>query len=387
MAQENATPSQPKRTTPQKRSQTSRRWKAVTRKLRELGSIGSALASTGHPYMAHIVPMRRCNLACTYCNEFDDNSDPVPVDEMLRRIDHLGRLGTSVITISGGEPLLHPELDQIIARIRKTGAIAGMITNGYLLMPDRIERLNRAGLDHMQISIDNVMPDEVSKKSLKVLDKKLQMLAEYADFHVNINSVVGGGTPPEDALVVSQRALGLGFSSTIGIIHDGSGQLKPLGEAERAVWDKVRNLTRRSYSRFNHFQEAIANGKPNDWRCRAGGRYIYICEFGLVHYCSQQRGLSRRSAGRVQDRRRQARVPDREGLLAELHDQLRAPGQLHRPLARAADLADYAGFFLARIAGAGSDPLGRTLFLASASPQLLSSTAGFAMRGSAACAR
>ncbi len=268
-----------------------RRWKAVTRKLRELGSIGSALASTGHPYMAHIVPMRRCNLACTYCNEFDDVSDPVPLDEMLRRIDHLGRLGTSVITISGGEPLLHPELDQIIARIRKTGAIAGMITNGYLLMPDRIERLNKAGLDHMQISIDNVMPDAVSKKSLKVLDKKLQMLAEHADFHVNINSVVGGGIAnPSDALTVSERALGLGFSSTIGIIHDGSGQLKPLGEAERTVWDKVRKLTRRSYSRFNHFQEAIANGKTNDWRCRAGGRYLYICEFGLVHYCSQQRG-------------------------------------------------------------------------------------------------
>ena len=218
-----------------------RRWRAVTRKLRELGSIGSALASTGHPYMAHIVPMRRCNLACTYCNEFDDVSDPVPLEEMLRRIDDLGRLGTSVITISGGEPLLHPELDQMIARIRKTGAIAGMITNGYLLMPDRIKRLNRAGLDHMQISIDNVMPDEVSKKSLKVLDAKLRMLAEHADFHVNINSVVGGGIPkPEDARTVSERALALGFSSTIGIIHDGSGQLKPLGERERSVWDQVR---------------------------------------------------------------------------------------------------------------------------------------------------
>ncbi len=177
------------------------------------------------------------------------------------RIDDLGRLGTSVITISGGEPLLHPDLDAIIARIRKTGAIAGMITNGYLLMPDRIARLNKAGLDHMQISIDNVMPDDVSKKSLKVLDAKLRMLAEYADFHVNINSVVGGGIAnPQDALTISKRALAIGFSSTIGIIHDGSGQLKPLGEAERGVWDQVRRLTRRSYSRFNGFQEAIANG-------------------------------------------------------------------------------------------------------------------------------
>ncbi|GAC1423571.1 MAG: hypothetical protein NVSMB62_20030 [Acidobacteriaceae bacterium] len=267
-----------------------RRWKGATRRVRELASIGWALADTAHPYMAHIVPMRRCNLACTYCNEFDDVSDPVPIEEMERRIDELGRLGVSVITISGGEPLLHPELDRVIARIRRTGAIAGMITNGYLLMPDRIERLNRAGLDHMQISIDNVMPDEVSKKSLKVLDAKLRMLAQHADFHVNINSVVGGGTPPEDAYLVSTRALALGFSSTIGIIHDGSGQLKPLGERERTVWDKVRKLTRRSYSRFNSFQEAIANGQPNNWRCRAGSRYLYICEFGLVHYCSQQRG-------------------------------------------------------------------------------------------------
>jgi len=268
-----------------------RRLIAASRKLRELGSIASAVASTSHPYMAHIIPMRRCNLACTYCNEFDDVSQPVEIDEMRRRIGELGRMGTSVITISGGEPLLHPELDDVIRAIRRTGAIAGMITNGYLLMPERIARLNKAGLDHMQISIDNVMPDEVSKKSLKVLDAKLRMLAEHADFHVNINSVVGGGIAhPEDALTISKRALELGFSSTIGIIHDGSGQLKPLGERERKIWDEVRRLTRRSYSRFNGFQEAIANGLPNDWRCRAGSRYLYICEDGLVHYCSQQRG-------------------------------------------------------------------------------------------------
>ena len=280
-------------TNPARRRMTAqRRLIAASRRLRELKSIGSALADTAHPYMAHIVPMRRCNLACTYCNEFDDFSKPVDIDEMRRRIGELGRLGTSVITISGGEPLLHPELDEVIRAIRKTGAIAGMITNGYLLMPDRIHRLNKAGLDHMQISIDNVMPDEVSKKSLKVLDAKLRMLAEHADFHVNINSVVGGGIEhPEDALTVSKRALELGFSSTIGIIHDGSGQLKPLGQRERAVWDEVRRLTRRSYSRFNHFQEAIANGQPNDWRCRAGSRYLYVCENGLVHYCSQQRGF------------------------------------------------------------------------------------------------
>jgi MoaA/NifB/PqqE/SkfB family radical SAM enzyme len=253
--------------------------------------IAKGLASTDHPIMAHIIPIRRCNLSCEYCNEYDDFSKPVPLDTMKRRIDHLARLGTSIVTISGGEPLLHPELDEIIAHMREYPILAGLITNGYLLTADRIQRLNRAGLDHLQISIDNVMPDEVSKKSLKVLDKKLQLLAEHADFHVNINSVVGGGIHnPHDALVVGRRAVQLGFTTTIGIIHDGDGQLRPLGEVEREVFRKMKDLAKRHYSRFNWFQDNIADGKPNDWRCRAGARYLYICEDGLVHYCSQQRG-------------------------------------------------------------------------------------------------
>jgi MoaA/NifB/PqqE/SkfB family radical SAM enzyme len=267
------------------------RWLRATRKVREIGIVGRALASTAHPVMAQIIPMRYCNLSCAYCNEYDKVSEPVPLEEMFRRIDHLGRLGTSIITISGGEPLTHPELDDVIRRMRKTGALAGMITNGYLLNQERIERLNRAGLDHMQISIDNLDPDDVSKKSLKVLDKKLQMLAQFAEFHVNINSVVGGGIRnPNDALVIGRRALELGFTSTIGIIHDGDGQLKPLKPDEARVYFEMRRMRKRNYSRFNQFQEAIAQGRPNDWRCRAGSRYLYICEDGLVHYCSQQRG-------------------------------------------------------------------------------------------------
>lgn len=254
--------------------------------------IYKGVVSTDHPIMAHLIPIRRCNLACAYCNEYDDVSKPVPLETMRRRVDHLADLGTTIVTMSGGEPLLHPELDDIIRRMRERGMIAGMITNGYLLVPERIKRLNEAGLDHMQISIDNVRPDEVSKKSLKVLDKKLQMLAEHAEFHVNINSVIGGGIHnPEDALQVSTRALELGFTSTVGIIHDGDGQLKPLTGLEREVFLSIRKLEKRTYSRFNWFQRDIAYGRANDWRCRAGARYLYICEDGLVHYCSQQRGF------------------------------------------------------------------------------------------------
>ena len=288
-----------------------RRWLAIMRRLRELRMIARGLTDRDHPVLAHLIPIRRCNLACTYCNEFDDFSKPVPLEVMLSRVDHLARLGTTIITISGGEPLLYPELDDLIRRIRERGILAGMITNGYLLTAERIHRLNDAGLDHMQISIDNIMPDEASKKSLKVLDRKLQLLADHADFHVNINSVVGSSIHnPEDALIVSKRAREYGFTSTVGIIHDGDGQLKPLGGRERVVYKAIKALSRTSYARFNTFQDAIADGKPNNWRCRAGARYLYVCEDGLVHYCSQQRGYPGKPLAEytVEDIRREYRT-------------------------------------------------------------------------------
>jgi hypothetical protein len=82
----------------------------------------------------------------------------------------------------------------------------------------------------------------------------------------------------------------LGFSTSVGIIHDETGQLKPLSERESAVYDEVVRLGAGLYTRINDFQKNLVEGKPNDWRCLAGARYLYICEDGLVHYCSQQRG-------------------------------------------------------------------------------------------------
>jgi MoaA/NifB/PqqE/SkfB family radical SAM enzyme len=268
-----------------------RKIRATSRQLREWRLIAKALLWKRHPVNAHLIPVRRCNLSCTYCNEFDDFSKPVPTAEMLRRVELLAALGTTIITFSGGEPLLHPELDQIIRRARQRGIMAGLITNGYLLTPERIQRLNRAGLDHLQISIDNVRPDDVSKKSLKVLDQKLQLLTEYAEFHVNINSVLGSPVHhPEDALVVAHRAVELGLTSTVGILHDASGQLQPLSSHQRSIFTEIMSLGKGSYARLNWFQKDIAQGREHEWRCRAGGRYLYICEDGLVHYCSQQRG-------------------------------------------------------------------------------------------------
>ena len=99
-----------------------RRIRAVNRRVREARMIANALKSSKHPVLAHIVPVRRCNLSCAYCNEYDDFSKPVPTAEVFERIDRLSALGTAIITLSGGEPLLHPDVVSIIQHIRERGA-------------------------------------------------------------------------------------------------------------------------------------------------------------------------------------------------------------------------------------------------------------------------
>src|SRR6187455_3115903 len=260
-------------------------FRTLDRRWREARMLARGFQSASHPILAQIVPIRRCNLACAYCNEYDKHSQPVALATMRERIDHLARLRTANIEISGGEPLLHPDLDELIRHIRGTGALAGLITNGYLLNEKRIERFNDAGLDHLQISIDNVKPDDTSKKSLKVLDAKLQMLARHAAFSVNINSVLGGDlSNPEDALTVANRAIELGLTATVGLM--------PLTPEQLRVYREITSLTAPFYTvqNQNDFQRNLALGRPNDWQCGAGGRYLYICEDGLVHWCSQQRG-------------------------------------------------------------------------------------------------
>ena len=187
---------------------------------------------------------------------------------MLARVDRLAALGTTIIDVSGGEPLLHPELDEIIRRIRTHHLLAGLLTNGYLLSEERIARLNRAGLDHLQISIDNVSPDDTSKKSLRLLDPKLQLLARHAQFAVNINSVLGGSLQhPQDALMIARRAIELGFTATVGLIHETGGQLIPLTPEQQQVYEEIQRLTAPFYSVANQntFQRNLARA------CRTTG--------------------------------------------------------------------------------------------------------------------
>ncbi len=260
--------------------------------IRSLARAGAAMLSPSKPALVQLVVTRRCNLACGYCNEFDHVSPPVDTRVLVDRIERIAAAGTVVLTLTGGEPLLHPMLDELIRHTVSKGMVCTSITNGYPLTPRWIERLNDCGLTLLQVSIDNLEPNEVSEKSWSTLKQRLALLRDHAKFEVTVNAVLGSCSAEETREVV-EGVREMGFYMTVGLMHDHHGQLDPglLGDGLADFYKEIRSQSRKSL--LHHVgegweSEIIRNGSA-PWKCRAGARYLYVDEDGIVSYCSQRR--------------------------------------------------------------------------------------------------
>lgn len=252
----------------------------------------SAMVRPESPLLAQLVVIRRCNLSCGYCNEYDDHSPPIPVEELFARVDHLAELGCLILTLTGGEPFMHPNLDQVVARAVSHGMVVTAISNAYPITKGWIERMNDAGLSLLQVSVDNMEPNDVSQKSWSKIKKRLLLLKEHAKFKLNINAVLGS-SPPQQTRDLIDEIRSLGFYMTVGLLHDQQGQIDPglIGDILPEFHEEMRALCNKSF--FHQFGEGweqkMLQGGTAPWRCRAGARYLYIDEFGKVAYCSQRR--------------------------------------------------------------------------------------------------
>ena len=241
--------------------------------------------ATYFPFLVHMVITRNCNLSCGYCHEYNKTSLPVSVDQLIRRIDRLKELGTLALTITGGEPLLHPDVLELLGYSRGKFRALGMITNAYLLTEETVAKLNAAGLTSLQISIDGVLPNPVTAKALKPLKNKLDMVARTAKFMVNINSVIGS-TLLSELVEVYQFARSHGFSMTAQVIHDHKGQILLPDEDRLARYQVIKTFRNPFWnSAWRGTRNLLVEGKA-PFTCRAGCRYLYINELGEVCWCS-----------------------------------------------------------------------------------------------------
>jgi sulfatase maturation enzyme AslB (radical SAM superfamily) len=168
-----------------------------------------------------------------------------------------------------------------------------MISNTYALTRDWIERLNNSGLWMMQVSVDNLEPNDFSRKSWSKIKDRLELLRDHAKFSVNVNAVLGS-SPPEETRQLVDQIRGLGFYMTVGLMHDDDGAIDPglVGEELPAFYAEMRRKCRKSmfHGAGEGWEERMLQGLTAPYSCRAGARFLYIDEFGIVSYCSQKRG-------------------------------------------------------------------------------------------------
>ena len=246
------------------------------------------------PFFTQLVVTRKCNLSCAYCNEFDKTSEPVLVTLLKQRAGKLKELGAFSICLTGGEPTLHPDLPEMIRYCRRELRFfkTSMITNGFLLSEKMIGALNDAGLQDMQISIDGVKPNETTVKVLDSLRKRLSDLRKFARFNVVVSGVVGASNP-EETFEVIRYARHMGFRPRYLLVHDHDGQVK-LSADELKAYQKIKKMVGRHPFELSRYREEILTKGTSPFKCRAGSRYLYVDEEGIVSWCSQTRHVFRK---------------------------------------------------------------------------------------------
>ena len=242
------------------------------------------------PVEAQLIVTRRCNLSCGYCSEFDKVSEMIPLKVLKKRIDVLHRLRVINIGMLGGEPLMHPQLPEIVAHGDRHSQVS-VTTNGFLLTEELIHRLNEAGLSNMEVSVDSLEPDPTLyiQKTLKTVRSRLELLRRHAKFHVIINLVLCDQT--KDRFKETIRTLGeMGFVVSIDLLHDSKGAVSIGSPEYLALWNHYYAEAKPFMYLEQDYGARLLKGERPKWKCQAGSRFMYVDEFGNVQFCSAQRG-------------------------------------------------------------------------------------------------
>jgi MoaA/NifB/PqqE/SkfB family radical SAM enzyme len=251
---------------------------------------GAKRVVDSRPMYAQVVVTDDCNLTCDYCDEYTPGAPSVPLADLKSRIDKLDDLGVLVYDLLGGEPLLHPDVPQLVAHIKsKRGGsnLTTVITNGFFLNEAIVERLNASGLDIMQVSVDSIESTARSHKSLKPLLPRLKLLARQARFKVEVQTVLNDETLPDYERfrdLLKEFPFAFGFS----IMHGRGGRIAIRGEQFVHALER-HGLFEGMNFYGKHLQEMLRGDFSRQWKCLAGFKFLYVNAKGSVQWCAQQR--------------------------------------------------------------------------------------------------
>jgi MoaA/NifB/PqqE/SkfB family radical SAM enzyme len=249
------------------------------------------------PMQCSLYVTDQCNLDCGYCTEYD-NSVPHPsLEQLTTWVGKIRSFGTERIALVGGEPLMHPEIVELVRFCKGLGMSTSLTTNGFLLTKQLVADLAAAGLDVMQISIDRVTPSAVTKKSLKTVERKLELLRD-SPIKLHLTGVICADTLDECEQVL-EFGLSRDIPTEIRLVHADPEGMMRVAPGERA---RLRGIIERMIERKRagekvhttrallDYQIGLLDGRDmtQEWVCAAGFKLFFVSAKGKFFECSMR---------------------------------------------------------------------------------------------------
>ena len=245
------------------------------------------------PLQCSLYVTDRCNLDCSYCTEYD-NSQPHPsLSDLKKWALKIRELGTMRIALVGGEPLTHPDIVELVRYCRELGFATSLTTNGFLLTRKRLQDLEDAGLQVMQISVDRMTPSPITKKTFKTILPKLDYFKD-SKVSLHITGVLCQDTLPESTAVL-ETGLARGIPTEVRLVHaDPTSFYRVQRGSPAALKNFIEWMIQRKQNGEKiHTNEAVLdyqlsllNGQPTEWTCMAGYKLFFVSAQGKFWECS-----------------------------------------------------------------------------------------------------
>jgi len=251
---------------------------------------------TNHNLMSLAVT-EKCNANCGHCSfhtdDLKDKKNPLKKEEYTKIIKDAQENGVIVINLVGGEPLLNPDIFDIIKSVDKKLSTVILFTNGYHLK-DSAKKLKKAGLDGVYVSIDSAIPEKHNqfRKIDNLLDKAIEGIisAKKAGLTVGISCCMTPEAFREgelEKIVELAKEKGIHEVLVFGATPSGKyAQREDLMDSN-AFNDEVIEFSKK-YNEREDYPGILIYGYTSSYRsigCSGGINYFYVSPFGEVCPC------------------------------------------------------------------------------------------------------
>lgn len=242
----------------------------------------------------------RCNFTCHICDFWKKEhraEDELTVDQIRKIGKKLNRLGTLIISLAGGEPLIREDIFDIITALNETNHFPVLITNGWYVDENMAKRILRAGLQEISVSVDYRSPEKHDEQrgkqgSWERAINALQLLNKFRPDKRNrvhmISVLMDDNLDDIEELIKLSRELGVTYMVNLYSWNRGT---KTRRLPEQRVTERLLEL-KSKYKEFitlttyiEHLDQAIAEGGVG--KCQTGRLLMNIDYHGNVARCTE----------------------------------------------------------------------------------------------------